>query len=162
METVLLSKAKHNRQQFDCGVEALNNYLKIMAGQQAKKDNSRTYVLEDEKQAGRIIGFYTLAMMPIELSGLPERLRKKHHNAGSGGLIARLAVDQRYKGQGFGEWLLVDALRKLLMASETVGFPVVIVAKDGAKGFYEKFGFTGFVDVEERLFITVADLRVSV
>jgi GNAT superfamily N-acetyltransferase len=52
----------------------------------------------------------------------------------SGGLIARLAVDDRYKGKGFGEWLLIDALRKLLAASDSVAFPFVIVdAKDGAK-----------------------------
>lgn len=50
-------------------------------------------------------------------------------------------VGHRYKGQGFGEWLLIDALRKLLMVSETVAFPVVIVdAKDGAEYFYEKYG----------------------
>ncbi|WP_280522915.1 GNAT family N-acetyltransferase [Photobacterium iliopiscarium] len=81
----------------------------------------------------------------------------------SGGLIARLAVDHRYKGQGFGEWLLIDALRKLLMASETVAFPVVIVdAKDGAEDFYEKYGFTAFKDADNKLFITIADIRASI
>ncbi len=38
------------------------------------------------------------------------------------------------KRKGFSEWLLIDALRKLLAASESVAFPVIIVdAKDGAK-----------------------------
>ena len=39
MKTVLLDKTKHNRNGFDCGIETLNNYLKVMASQQAKKDN---------------------------------------------------------------------------------------------------------------------------
>ena len=48
MNTVLLDKAKHDRSRFNCGIEALNNYLKVMASQQAKKDNTRTFVLEDD------------------------------------------------------------------------------------------------------------------
>ncbi|MCG6202636.1 GNAT family N-acetyltransferase [Psychromonas antarctica] len=163
MNTVQLEKVKHDRNRFDCGINALNNYLKIMASQQAKKDNTRTFVLEDEHCPEHIIGYYTLTMTPIDAEGLPAKLQKKHHNVTSGGLIARLAVDQRYKGKGFGEWLLIDALKKLLAASETVAFPVVIVdAKDGAGNFYEKYGFTPFKDASNKLFITIADIRASI
>jgi GNAT superfamily N-acetyltransferase len=162
MNTVLLDKAKHDRNQFNCGVAALNNYLKIMASQQAKKDNTRTFVLEDDNDSSDIIGFYTLTMTSIDLKALPDKLQKKHHSSTSGGLIARLAVDERYKGKGFGEWLLVDALRKLLAASESVAFPVVIVdAKEGAKHFYERYGFQAFQDAKYKLFITIADIRAS-
>ncbi|WP_279143375.1 GNAT family N-acetyltransferase [Photobacterium phosphoreum] len=163
MNTVQSEKAKHDRNRFDCGITALNNYLKVMASQQAKKDNTRTFVLEDKQYPEHIIGYYTLTMTPIDIQDLPPKLQKKHHSVTSGGLIARLAVDHRYKGQGFGEWLLIDALRKLLMASETVAFPVVIVdAKDGAEDFYEKYGFTAFKDADNKLFITIADIRASI
>ena len=142
--------------------EALNNYLKVMASQQAKKDNTRTFVLEDDRDGSYIIGFYTLTMTPIDLKALPDKLQKKHQSSTSGGLIARLAVDDRYKRKGFGEWLLIDALRKLLAASDSVAFPVVIVdAKDGAKNFYERYGFQVFQDAENKLFITIADVRAS-
>ncbi|GAD89727.1 putative acetyltransferase [Vibrio halioticoli NBRC 102217] len=162
MNTVLLDKAKHNRNRFNCGSEALNNYLKVMASQQAKKDNTRTFVLQDENDNTHIIGFYTLTMIPIDLKALPDKLQKKHQPSSSGGLIARLAVDERYKGKGFGEWLLIDALRKLLAASDSVAFPVVIVdAKDGATQFYERYGFTPFQDADNKLFITISDIRAS-
>ncbi|EIO4061221.1 GNAT family N-acetyltransferase [Vibrio vulnificus] len=162
MNTVLLDKAKHDRNRFNCGIEALNNYLKVMASQQAKKDNTRTFVLEDDSDNSHVIGFYTLTMTPIDLKALPDKLQKKHQSSTSGGLIARLAVDDRYKGKGFGEWLLIDALRKLLAASDSVAFPVVIVdAKDGAKHFYERYGFQVFEDAENKLFITIADVRAS-
>ncbi|GAD78232.1 GNAT family N-acetyltransferase [Vibrio ezurae] len=162
INTVLLEKAKHDRKRFNCGTEALNNYLKVMASQQAKKDNTRTFVLEDENDNTHIIGFYTLTMTPIDLKALPEKLQKKHQSSTSGGLIARLAVDDRYKGRGFGEWLLIDALRKLLTASDSVAFPVVVVdAKDGATQFYEHYGFTPFQDADNKLFITISDIRVS-
>ena len=162
MYTVLLDKAKHDRNRFNCGIEALNNYLKVMANQQARKDNSRTFVLEDDKDGSSIIGFYTLTMTPIELKALPNSLQKKHQSSTSGGLIARLAIDERYKGKGFGEWLLIDALRKLLAASDSVAFPVIIVdAKDGAKQFYERYGFQAFRNTNNKLFITIADVRAS-
>ena len=162
MDCALLDKSKHDRSRFNCGIGSLNNYLKMMASQQAKKDNSRTFVLEDESNESYIIGFYTLTMVQVDLKALPTKLQKKHQSSTSGGLIARLAVDERYKGQGFGEWLLIDALRKLLAASDSIGFPMVIVdAKDGAKCFYQKYGFTAFLDAENKLFITIADIRAS-
>ncbi|TMX69403.1 GNAT family N-acetyltransferase [Vibrio rotiferianus] len=162
MNTVLLDKAKHDRNRFNCGTEALNNYLKVMASQQAKKDNTRTFVLEDESNEHHIIGFYTLSMTPIDLKALPAKLQKKHQSSTSGGLIARLAVDDRYKGKGYGEWLLIDALRKLLAASDSVAFPVVVVdAKDGAEQFYERYGFTAFQDADNKLFITISDVRTN-
>ncbi|EKO3881810.1 GNAT family N-acetyltransferase, partial [Vibrio metschnikovii] len=55
MKTVLLDKDKHDRNRFNCGIDALNNYLKVMASQQAKKDNTRTFVLEDENNTSLII-----------------------------------------------------------------------------------------------------------
>ena len=162
MKTVLLDKTKHDRNNFNCEITALNHYFKAMASQQAKKDNTRTFVLEDTTNNSQVIGFYTLTMTPIELRSLPSRLQKKHQSSTSGGLIARLGVDLKYKGQGFGEWLLIDALAKLLGASDSVAFPVIIVeAKDGSKHFYEKYGFTAFKDDESKLFITIADVRAS-
>jgi len=162
MNTTLLDKNKHDRKRFDCDIEALNNYLCIMANQQSGKDNSRTFVLEDQNNSQHIIGFYTLAMTPIDLNALPEKLQKKHQNSYTAGLIARLAVDKRYTKQGFGEWLLVDALRKLLSASETVAFPLIIVdAKQGAVKFYENFGFKSFINMLNKLFITVATVRAN-
>ena len=162
MITTPLEKTRHNRNRFDCGNTALNNYLRVMANQQSSKNNSRTFVLEDETCPAHIIGFYTLTMAPIDLRALPVKLRKKHQNTHAGGLIARLAVDKRYTKQGYGEWLLIDALKKLLLASETVAFPVVIVdAKDGAIQFYKKFGFTAFNKQPNKLFITVAEIRAS-
>ncbi|WP_152663039.1 GNAT family N-acetyltransferase [Arsukibacterium ikkense] len=162
MQSVLLDKVQHNLSRFDCGVAPLNNYLRLLAGQQARKDNSRTFVLEDRTQPAHIAGFYTLTMTPVDLAAMPATLQKKHQTSTSAGLIARLAVDQRYQGQRLGEWLLVDAMQKLLQASDSVGFPLVVVdAKDGAGLFYQKYGFTSFADSPNKLFITIANIRAS-
>lgn len=162
MVTTPLDKKKHDRKRFDCGVEPLNNYLKVMANQQAAKDNTRTFVLEDNINSAHIIGYYTLTMTALDLTALPANLQKKHKNAHSSGLIARLAVDKRHTGQGFGEWLLVDSFKKLLVASDSVAFPLVIVdAKEGAIDFYKKFGFTTFMDIPNKLYMSVSDIRAS-
>jgi len=160
MITVPLDKKKHDRKRFDCGVESLNNFLRMMASQQSRKDNVRTFVLEDVNVAKHIIGFYSLTMAHIDLTALPKNLQTKHKCTYAGGLIARLAVDKRYVNQGYGEWLLIDALKKMLVVSETIAFPIVVVdAKDGAITFYKRLGFTPFLDTPNKLFITIADIR---
>jgi len=162
MISVPLDKKRHERKRFDCGVKALNNYLQMMANQQSNRDNTRTFVLEDKNNKNLIMGYYTLTMIAIDLTALPSKLQKKHQNAHSAALIARLGVDKRYTGKGFGEWLLVDALMKLLHASDTVAFPLIVVdAKEGVSEFYKKFGFVSFLDEENKLFITVDSVRKS-
>jgi len=162
MTTVPLDKKRHDRKRFDCGIKALDNYLRMMANQQSNRDNARTFILEDDQNPQCIIGYYTLTMISIDITSLPSNLQKKHQSSNSAGLIARLAVDKRYKGDGFGEWLLVDALKKLLNASDTVAFPLIVVdAKDGASDFYKKFGFVAFFDEDNKLFIAVDSVRKS-
>ena len=56
-----------------------------------------------------------------------------------------MAIDDSGKGRRFGEWVLIDALTKLLAASGSVAFPVVIVdAKDDAKSFRCVTDFNNF------------------
>jgi len=162
MTSVLLDKQKHDRDRFDCGVTALNSFLKLTVNQQSVKDNSRTYVIEDKDDSVLIVGFYTLTMVSIRLNTLPAKLQKKHKNNNAAGLIARLAVDKRYAERGLGSWLLADALKKLLNASDTVGFAMVIVdVKDGMESFYERFGFRSFKNEKQKMFMSVADIRMS-
>lgn len=162
MDTVLLNVGKHNRIAFDCGSEPLNHYLATIANQHLKNDNSRTFILEDEADSSGIAGYYTLTMVSLEMDSFAGKLKKKHQSASAAGLIARLAIDKRYQGNGLGSWLLVDALRKLVLASDYVAFPVIIVdAKDSAKDFYLNYGFQAFQDTENKLFITVSDVRAS-
>ncbi len=162
MFSTALDKNRHDRKSFDCGVDVLNNYLRLIANQQSSKDNSRTFVIEDDENKKQIMGFYTLTMITVDLGSLSSGLQKKHKHNNSAALLARSAVDKRHANRGLGSWLLVDALKKLLTASESVGFPLVVVdAKDGVSAFYEKFGFVPFKDENNKLFISIADIRAS-
>ncbi|MCG7916035.1 MAG: GNAT family N-acetyltransferase [Candidatus Thiodiazotropha weberae] len=136
---VPLDKRKHDRAAFDCRILALNNYLASQASQQGKRDNARTYILPDPARESGIMGYYTLALTAVDVSEMPPEHRKKHATIDSCSLIARLAVDHRYQGQGqgHGRTLLIDALKRNLQFSQLVGCPLVAVdAKDGASAFY--------------------------
>jgi GNAT superfamily N-acetyltransferase len=160
MTVEALDPSRHDRHGFGCGIIALDNFLRRQAAQQSRKDNSRTYVLIDPESPERILGFYTVTVIALEWPGLPEKLIKRHRNAKGAALIARLAVDRRFQGKGYGERLLVDALRRVLSASETVGYPLVFVdAKDGVRAFYELYGFRPLAHHPYKLFMTISDIR---
>ena len=72
--------------------------------------------------------------------------------------IGRLAVDERYRGQGFGRYLLADALFRS-WRNEIASFAVVVDAKDdSARSFYEREGFLALPDQPLKLFRPMADI----
>ena len=156
-----LDPSRHDRKTFDCGNDKLNHFLRHQAAQQSRKDNNRTYVLiDDTKSTERIVGFYTVTMIALDWPQLPEKLAKRHKYAKGSALIARLAIDKRFQGEGHGECLLVDALKRILKASELVGYPLVFVdAKEGARSFYEVYGFRPLAHHSHKLSMTIADIR---
>ncbi len=100
----LLDK-KHNKNEFDCGKELLNNYLKNQAGQDVKRKLSVCFVLAEKKTCS-IRGYYTLSSSNIPLDYFPEHIKKKlpptYKNIPAT-LLGRLAIDTNYKGQGLGK-----------------------------------------------------------
>lgn len=140
---VLLQRS-HAVDNFDCGVEALNLYLKKFALVNNQNNSSRTYVaLRD----GRVIGYYTLAPGSVVKQDVPERVGK-----GLGNypvpviLLARLAVDGTEHGVGVGKGLLRHALLQVIFAADKIGGRAVVVhaKNENAKSFYEYFNFQPF------------------
>ncbi|WP_244264480.1 LysE family transporter [Kingella kingae] len=61
-------------------------------------------------------------------------------------LLGRLAVDERFTGQGLGRVLLVDAIERV-RRSDIAAFALMVQAKnESAKLFYEKMGFQALID----------------
>ena len=166
--TTVLDKSDHDRDSFSCGVPELDAYLKTRAAQDMKARASVCWVLPATDDDGRhdvhgepspIIGYYTLSNLGVLLEGLPAEVAKrlpKYPQIGAT-LIGRLAVDKRRRGHGWGEALLMDALKRCLYVSKLTGSAFVVVdAKDeGAASFDEKFGFQRFPDQPDRLFLPV-------
>ena len=141
---IQLLEKKHNKTDFDCGYDLLDNYIKKQATQDVNRDLSACFVLIDK--VNNVLGYYTLSANSIKREDFPERLRKKlppSYNELPTLLVGRLAIDKSIKGNGFGEILLVDALRRCLKISESMGTISVIVdpIDDKAQAFYSRYGF---------------------
>ncbi len=155
MKVTLLDKAKHRRENFSCGVEELDTYIKKYAVQDVKRNITKVFVAQ--KEEGDILGYYTLSPFSFvkdEIS--PDLAKKLPHYPIPAVLIGRLAVDCENQNQGLGSFLLMDALQKINDTSETVFgiYAVVVDAKnDAAKEFYQAYGFKSFLKSEGRLFI---------
>ncbi|MGE0184048.1 MAG: GNAT family N-acetyltransferase [Parvularculaceae bacterium] len=160
-ETEPLGK-KHNRAAFSSGVPELDQYLKERASQDAKKRVAAPFVHIDPETA-RIVGYYTLSAFSAELVDLPDETVKKlpRYPVLPATLIGRLAVDEEFRGKGFGAFLLIDALRRCLDGSRNIAsFAVVVDAKDeNAEAFYEHFGFLRFKSVPRRLFMPMGTVE---
>ncbi len=157
---ILAIREEHRREEFDCGVEALNTYLRRYARQNHEKNIARTYVAVNE--AKQVLGYYSLASASIEFESLPEDYAKRLPKYPVPAVrIARLAVSKTAQGKGMGERLLVDALKRILAVSAEVGVHVVLVdaKNDKAKVFYQRYGFSELHDKSTTLFMPLGMVR---
>lgn len=146
----------HDRSAFASGAEALDRYLRTQAGQDARKSMAAPFLMV--MPDGTIGGFYTLAATAVPLPELPPETARKlpRYPLVPATLLGRLAVDRHHQGQGWGRFLLADALLRA-HRSEVASFAVVVDAKDeNAVRFYERESFIGLPDQPRRLFLPMA------
>jgi predicted GNAT family N-acyltransferase len=153
-------KSKHVRTGFSCGKPPLDDFLLRLVSQYVKRDLGRTFVAvcPDNPQ---IVGYYTLAMSAVGFEELPPPFHKLPRHPVPVILLGRLAVDARNHGQGLGQILLMDALKRSAELSEKVGCHAVRVdAIDAsAKSFYMKYGFISLSDQDMGLVLSMATVR---
>ena len=145
----------HNRARFQCGSDALDRYIREQASQDARRNVSRVFVAIPA-DLEEIAAFYTLSAGSVERESLPEGLMKRlPRYPVPVALLGRLGVDRRWSGQGLGSALLIDALRRVRLASDTLAvYAVVVDAKDErAHAFYKHFDFIELPDSPRRLFL---------
>lgn len=158
----------HDRGDFSCGYEALDQYLQKQATQDARRMVAAPFILTRESDRKTVIGYYTLSAFGVALQDLPNEVVKKlpAYPIVPVTLLGRLALDHRYRGQGLGEFLLVDALKRALKQSSQIAAAAVVVdaIDDKSAGFYRHFEFIHFPDKPGRLFLpmkTIASLLTS-
>jgi GNAT superfamily N-acetyltransferase len=147
----------HDRTPFDCGVPALNLYLRNYALQNQKKGIVRNYV-STRTDSTVVVAYYSLVYATLDQKRLPAQLVKGHGKYDIPVmLLARLAVDHREQGKGLGKALLKDAILRTMQAAEIAGLKLLLVhAKDeAAAGFYCKHGFERVLDDPMKLFLPV-------
>jgi len=149
---------QHDRASFDSGVEPLDRYFRTQAGQDARKNMAAPFVLV--LPDGAVAGYYTLSSTAVNVGDWPAATVRKlpRYPVIPATLLGRLAVDRRYQGNGYGRFLLADALFRSVR-SEIASFAIIVEAKDeNARRFYERESFLPFPDQPLKLFRPMADI----
>ncbi|MEX2137890.1 MAG: GNAT family N-acetyltransferase [Pirellulales bacterium] len=150
---------EHPRRNFQCGEEAVEDWLITKALQQQEKHLSTTKVLLDIQT--NIAGYYTLATGQVDFGDLPEEIKR--------GLPRRLlpvaklawfAVSKDRQGQGLGTYLLGQALRDCHEAGKIFAFVAVLLdcINDAAKAFYQKREFKEVPGRPYRLYLSAKQI----
>jgi GNAT superfamily N-acetyltransferase len=133
-------KATHNVEQFDCGVPALDDWLRRWALKNEENNASRTYVVCD---SDIVVGYFSLASGAIARIDAPKRMQRNMPDPIPVMVLGRLAVDHRYQNDGIGTDMLRDAVLRVLQAAEIGGIKAILVdaISEEAKRFYASRGF---------------------
>lgn len=136
--------ARHDRAQFDCGNEALDEWLKRFAGQSRRRDTAATWVIGDHHNV--VAAYACLSMTGIDLAAAPPALAKQSPDPVPALLCGRLAVDRRYGGLGVGTALIGHILATAVEMNRAAALKAVVVtAVDGAaRAWWARFGFEPF------------------
>lgn len=140
-----------DRSAFRSGDPDLDRFFHRFAGQnQFRHHIGVTYVGVVD---GSLAGYATVAPSHIEGEVLPVRLRRRLPSYPLPVLrLARLAVDERFRGHGVGLALLRAVFTVAIHMKDELGCVGVLVdAKPGAVSFYERFGFVALEVLEGTL-----------
>lgn len=146
--------SEHDVSGFDCGEPVLNDWLRHRALKNESRF-SRTYVVCEDN---RVIAYFCISAGAIDRAAAPNRLRRNAPETIPVSVIGRLAVSRHHAGKGLGADILADALRRIAIASQSIGIGAVLVhAKDdAAKGFYMACAeFTEYPKDSRTLFLPI-------
>ena len=148
---------------FRCGEQSLDNWIQLRAIKNEKSGVSRTFI-SVERETGEVAGYYCLSASSLTHEDATSSLRKNSPDPIPVILIGRLAVDERFCGQGIGASLLQDALSKGIEASRAIGARAFIVhaLSDAAESFYRRFGFSLVPESARVMYILVQDAEATI
>ena len=151
----------HDRAAFSCGKDPLDQYLRTQAGQASDRNLAAIFILTPDGK--KIAGYYTLSSYAVILDELPQEIAKRltRMREVPATLLGRLARSIEFRGQGMGEILLVNALKRAFQSSEHVAsWAVIVDAKDQeAIEFYQPYGFIQFPNKPNRMFLPMKTIR---
>ena len=159
----LLDSRKHDRSKFSCGKDSLDTYILKQASQDLKRRVSTPFVLIDAPEV-ELLAYYTISAYTVDVTALDASLAKRlpRYPVLPATLLGRLAVSEDQKGKGFGELMLLNALRRSLEVSANVAsLAVVAEAIDqNAVSFYIKYGFRPFRHNPMKLYLPMKSIEV--
>ena len=155
---------QHDRETFDCGEEALNEFLQRHARKNHEMGGSKTFLAIDDANNKTILGYYSLSPASIAYARTPELVRRglARHEVPAFRL-ARLAVDLKFQGQGMGGQLLLTAGRRCLLAAAEVGGVAMLIDAKNEKvaAWYASYGAMPLLDAPQSLLLPLATVEAA-
>jgi GNAT superfamily N-acetyltransferase len=152
---------KHDREGFDCGDEALNEFLDRYARKSHERGGAKTFLAIDDAD-GAILGFYGLSPASVHYACTPEIVRRglaRHEVPGF--RLARLAVNEKFQGKGIGGQLLLAAGRRCLLAAAEVGGVVMVIdaKNERVAKWYGSYGAVSLLDAPLTLLLPLVTVE---
>jgi GNAT superfamily N-acetyltransferase len=155
---------QYDREAFDCGEDALNEFLRRHARKSHERGGSKTFLAVDESGGKTVLGYYTLSPASLTYERTQESLRRglARHDVPVFRL-GRLAVDRNAQGQGLGGQLLLAAGRRcLLAAAEVGGVALLIDAKnERVANWYAGYGAVPLLDAPLSLLLPLRTIEAA-
>jgi predicted N-acetyltransferase YhbS len=158
-----LDPAIHDVTRFDCGEPDLDVWLRDHAAQAARARVARTFVWV-EGDRSQVVGYYALSAHAVLRSAAPSRIGRGVPDPVPAALIAKLALDRSLHGQRLGDLLLVDALARVIEASEAgpaVRAIVVDAATAWGRALYSRFGFVPAPGRDDRMIVRADTVAIA-
>jgi GNAT superfamily N-acetyltransferase len=155
---------RHDRDGFDCGDAALNEYLRRFARQAHEHGSAKTFVAVPDGDEARVLGFYTLSAASVAFSRTPEVVRRELGRYEVPAFrLGRLAVHRAVQRQGLGGQLLLAAGRRCLRAAQEVGGVALLIdAKNEAVAeWYAGYGAVRLLDAPLTLLLPLATVKIA-
>lgn len=152
---------RHDRKNFQCGSEELDEYLRRYARQNHESGGAKTFVAVSLDDAAGILGYYTISPGAIEFTKVPSAItRRLGRYEVPVFRLARLAINRSNQGNGLGSDLLLTAGRRALsVAAEIGGVALAIDAKSArAAQWYARFGAARLLDDPLKLVLPLATI----
>ncbi|MBS0287719.1 MAG: GNAT family N-acetyltransferase [Proteobacteria bacterium] len=151
--------SEHELDEFDCGNNTLNEWLKKRALENQDKFSFTRVVCVKNK----VIAYYTLVFGSINRSDMTKKMQRNAPERIPVMILGRLAVDRRWHGQGIAKHLLKEAMLKTLEASTIAATRCLLVhaIDEDADAFYKHFGFIES-KVELTLMLTIEDIKAQI
>ncbi|WP_289991601.1 GNAT family N-acetyltransferase [Photorhabdus laumondii] len=153
----------HDRGAFDCGDEALNQFLHRHARQSHEKGGAKTYLAVSESN-GTVLGYYSLSPASITYERAPEVIK---HGLARHEVpvfrLGRLAIDLSVQSQGLGgQLLLASGRRCLLVAAQAGGVALLIDAKnERVAEWYASYGAIPLLDAHLSLLLPFKTIHAA-
>lgn len=150
--------SSHTLDGFDCGDDALNEWLRHRALRNQREGSSRTWIVTSQSQ---VVAFYASSTAAITRVEATKRAARNQPDPLPAMLLGRLAVDQDHQGQGLAAALLKHFLLKALEVAELTGLRLVLVhaKNDQAASFYRHYQFEPSPIDDLTLIMLIKDIR---